>query len=317
MQRILYLDQNAWIALAQGAWDKERYPHQHEALVRVGNAVKDGKVAAPLTFSSIYETMKVNDPVRRAHLARTQAILSGGQVLRGRRAILTETMSAFLADRLDLVRQGPAEGWFLSNLWIEAAADYSPTTFGFEISERVLSHIRGNPVETLFDYIVMSDNQIRTEAVRQYSAGSATIVREIENRRSLVAGEPIALRRRAYGARLIIDEIDLILESGRALGLPWTTVGDVGSSTIRAIVTEVPILNAERELVIRLEDQAKPVTENDLRDMAAFTAALPFADIVVGEKGFVNLARQARLSERHVTALLTSVLDLDSELLMG
>jgi hypothetical protein len=67
--------------------------------------------------------------------------------------------------------------------------------------------------------------------------------------------------------------------------------------------------------VIRLEDQSKPVTENDLRDMLSFSTALPLADVIVAEKPFVGLARQAKLGETYGTLLLTSVTDLTSTVL--
>jgi hypothetical protein len=66
----------------------------------------------------------------------------------------------------------------------------------------------------------------------------------------------------------------------------------------------------QRELVVRLEDQGRPVSENDLRDMMSFITVLPFADIVVAERQFVNLSRQARLDERYETNMLTSIFDI-------
>ncbi len=118
------------------------------------------------------------------------------------------------------------------------------------------------------------------------------------------------MRRRAYGARLIVDELDFILSTGRRLGLNWTSVSDLDASLVRNIIANVPILNVERELVVRLESQPRGITENDLRDMIAFTTVLPLADVVVAEKPFVSLARQARLGERYGTTMLTSLFDL-------
>lgn len=94
------------------------------------------------------------------------------------------------------------------------------------------------------------------------------------------------------------------------MGLDWHTVRDIGSSLIRSIVADIPILNVERELAVRLEDQARGINENDLRDMAAFTTVVPFADLVVAEKQFVNLARQASLDKHQGTTLMTSIFDL-------
>lgn len=62
-------------------------------------------------------------------------------------------------------------------------------------------------------------------------------------------------------------------------------------------------------MVVRLEDQARDINENDLRDMMSFMTVIPFVDVVVAGKSFVNLARQARLGEAYKTELLTSVFE--------
>lgn len=312
--RILYLDQNAWIALARGAWDRNDYPREHQALTEVTAAIKQRGLMVPLSFANMYETMKVNDSARRINLARVQAVVSGARVFRGRREILRDTLRAYLCSRFGLASTLPIDGWFLSGLWLEAAADYSPKTYDFHVSDRVLRYIRANPVETLFNYLAFTPDDVRTEAVRLYTVGSTQLVAAIEGRRAIAAGETFALRKRAYGARMVIDEMEFILDVGRSLGLEWKDLRDVGSSLVRSIVVDVPILDVERELVIRLEDQNKPITENDLRDMSAFTTTLPFAHLIIAEKPFVNLAKQARLDVRYHTALLTSVLDFKSSM---
>ena len=312
--RILYLDQNAWIALARGAWDRNDHPREHQALTEVVTAIKQHELIVPLSFANMYETMKVNDPARRINLARVQAVVSGARVFRGRRRILTDTLRAYLCSRFGFASDPPTEGWFLSGLWLEAAADYSPEICDFQVSDRVLRYIRENPVETLLDYLAFTHDDVRTEAVRRYTVGSAELVAAIEGRRAIAAGETFALRKRAYGARMVIDEIEFILDTGRSLGLEWKDVRDVGSSLVRSIVVDIPILDVERELVVRLEDQDKPITENDLRDMSAFTTTLPFAHFVIAEKPFVNLAKQARLDVRYDTALLTTIFDFKSSM---
>jgi hypothetical protein len=311
MTKLLYLDQNAWIALARGAWDKAEFAREHAALARLIEAIEAGAMSVPLSFENTYETAKINDPKRRHHMAWVQATISGGQVFRGRRRIFTETLKSYVARRFSLPHPSPTDRWFLSDLWFEAAADYTPDLFGSQISQRVLDYIRTNPAKSLFDFLAFNNEKTRTEAVRRYSAGSNRLVAAIEARRAVVAGEPLAMRKRAYGARLILDELEFILATGRELGLDWNDVGDLGSSLVRNLAVAVPVLNVERELVVRLEDQARAVSENDLRDMSAFTSILPLADVVVAEKPFVNLARQARLGERYSTTLLTSIFDLE------
>ncbi|WP_027581174.1 hypothetical protein [Bradyrhizobium sp. Ai1a-2] len=119
-----------------------------------------------------------------------------------------------------------------------------------------------------------------------------------------MAGESFALRLRAYSAHLMLDEIDYILALGRRHGLPWRDTRDIGVKLGNSLVIEVPIMNVERQLTVRLEDQSRATTENDLRDMAAFITALPLVDVIVAEKQFVNLspAGQTRHAIRHAPA---------------
>ncbi|MFH1794881.1 MAG: hypothetical protein ABIK36_16890 [Pseudomonadota bacterium] len=295
------------MSLARGAWDKVSFPRDHARLVKLIGALDQQRFIVPLSFANIYETSKINDPVRRENMARTQVTISQGRVFRGRRRILGETLTAYLAEKFIIARAPPENHWFVSDLWFEAVADYSPSTFGFALPDAVIEHMRSDPARFLYDHLTASDEGTRLEGVRRFSAASANLVAGIEARRAIVASETLALRKRAYGARLVIDELDFILTTGRKLGLDWNDVRDIGPSLVRSIPEDVPILATERELAVRLEDQAKPIVENDLRDMSAFAAALPLADVVIGEKGFVNLARQARLGKTYGTQLLTSI----------
>lgn len=116
MGRLVYFDQNAWVALSRGAWDKAKFPKEHAALTKVVEAVQSKAVVVPLTFTNIYETAKINRPDRRLTMAQTQSLISGGQVFRSRRSILGETLSAHIADKFSLSRPAPMEHWFLSDL---------------------------------------------------------------------------------------------------------------------------------------------------------------------------------------------------------
>lgn len=314
-QKVLYLDQNAWIALARGAWDKAEHPADHAALVVVGEAVKAGHIIVPLSFTNIYETMKIDLPVRRAHLAHVLATVSGGKVLRGRRRIL----EGMLLQRIGTATRVPipplAWDWFLSDLWFEAVAEHGSGALDDEISAAVLDYMRQNPQEALFTYLLGEDEAVRKEGVRRYSADSQALITRLETRRHRLAGETFAMRLRVYAAQLMNEEMDYILALGRRCGLRWFTLADIGDKLAKSLISDVPILEVERQLTVRLEDQKRATNENDLRDMSAFTTALPLVDIMVAEKQFVNLSRQARLDERHGTRLLTSVHDLTPQML--
>ena len=85
---VVFLDQNKWIDLARvEAGKKTSGP-----LIPLYNALKAavdcGATVVPLSLSHIIETSKRNDQTSRRHLARTQASLSNGRVLRSRSARL-------------------------------------------------------------------------------------------------------------------------------------------------------------------------------------------------------------------------------------
>jgi hypothetical protein len=88
----------------------------------------------------------------------------------------------------------------------------------------------------------------------------------------------------------------------------------MGQKTARRIIEDVPTFHVEREIALRLEAQARPIEVNDFRDMQSFCAIIPYADDVIGENQFVNLARQAKLDKKYGTRLTTNVLDLAASL---
>jgi hypothetical protein len=98
------------------------------------------------------------------------------------------------------------------------------------------------------------------------------------------------------------------------LGLPISSLNELGSSRVRALAAWVPAFDVERELAVKTESESRDLEENDLRDIASLYTVLPYADIYVGEKAFINRARQANLGERYHTRLLTSVAEIPGEL---
>jgi hypothetical protein len=64
--KIVYLDQNKWIALAKAAKNPDEKSEARSALEFLVNERKAGRVLLPLTATNVYETHKINN--RRAAL---------------------------------------------------------------------------------------------------------------------------------------------------------------------------------------------------------------------------------------------------------
>ena len=92
-RKILYLDQNKWVELAQGQISATDFPVQREILAVLVEHVNTGALVVPLTATNLYETQKVNIKERREHLAWVQSTLSQGMVFRGRYSALKSRLS--------------------------------------------------------------------------------------------------------------------------------------------------------------------------------------------------------------------------------
>jgi hypothetical protein len=182
------------------------------------------------------------------------------------------------------------------------------------ISERVVSYIQSQPAKCLYDYLAKTPEDIRIMAVQKFSQGSDQLRSRIEDRRVRHAGERLAMRRRIYSTLLMIDERELILECARGAGALWSEIRDIGHVNARKLINDVPTYYIERELAVRLEDQKRAIHENDFRDMQSFCSAFAYADQVIGENQFTNLARQAKLHKKYQTEVSSSIASLATSL---
>ena len=58
------------------------------------------------------------------------------------------------------------------------------------------------------------------------------------------------------------------------------------------VINDSPTYYIEREIALRLEaQQNRPIEKNDFRDMQTFCAVVAYADVVVAENQFANLAQ--------------------------
>jgi len=182
------------------------------------------------------------------------------------------------------------------------------------LSKRVLAAIRSDPPRFMFDYLTETPEDVRLMAVSQFSEGLEKLRQAIEDRRARDASEPIPMRRRMHSARLMINELDLILSFVRKAGLSKPDETAVLRNNARNIINECPTYFIEREIGLRIEAQSRAIEENDFRDMQAFCAVLAYADIVIAENMFSNLAKQAGLHKMYGTRITTNLADVPGAL---
>lgn len=308
--RIVYLDQNKWIELARAEKFPSKFPDKFALLERLRREFAAGETLFPLSAANIFETYKIGDPHRRKSLAMLQATLSGGFVFRGRYCRLEEELSEFLCRTYGLEFKPKLPFWFLSDLFFEAFSESDDARMNPKPSSRIIDFIRQHPAWALHDYLTTASDAERTAAVKNWSNGSEAVRVRIESRRERHRNESLSMRRRIYNVLMFSGEIELLATLAKKYGVHWNSVEDIGSPIARRLVNEMPIYHVERELAIRLEAQTRPINENDFRDVQAYCASIPYADVVVGENLVINLARQARLGEKYGTKFETDILAL-------
>ncbi len=304
---IVYLDQNMWIDLARAVRDPDNHPEARQILEALGAAIDARMIATSLTASNLYETQKVRDPMLRATIAHTQVAFSGGWVFRGRRRRLEVEAARVLSEIYDLPWTEPEPGWFLSNLFFEAQADLTDPRMAPTISPQALKFIADSPAEALFDYLLAKDEPARQQALMMFEAGADDLRQNIEERRFRHRDQLVSMKRRISSVLIFNDDQDTLIAVAERLGLPWRCFADNKGATMRRMISEVPTLNIERELSLKLESQKRAVHINDFSDMLNFTTALPYADVIVAEKQFVNLARQSGVADRYPVRLETKL----------
>jgi hypothetical protein len=304
---VVFLDQNMWIDLARAVLSPQDHPRDREVLKLLCAKAKDGAARFPLTVANLYETHKVIDPELRAAIAYTQTALSSAEVFRGRRRRLEVEISRVLSDIYGLPWLEPEPDWVFSRLHFESQAELDDPRFGSLISDDYLAYVRKSPSAALFDYLAGIDETVRREAVAKFEASSEAQRLKIEARRAEHQGESLSMRRKIYSVLLVLDDQDTMIAVADKLGLPWRCFEDQNGATMRRIIKETPTFIIEREIVLKLEALNRPSHVNDLRDMQNFTTVLPYADLMVTEKAFSNLARQAGLATHFGARLETNL----------
>lgn len=307
--KILYLDQNKWIELARGHKSPHEFPMQHAVLSVLVEEANAGRLRVPLTSTNLYETHKIADQERRKHLAWLQATLSRGTVFRGRHKRLEVEVIDLLRARC---RQNPIPRephWFLSDVFFESVAEIGDERLP-QPTDRAIAAIRSNPPRFMFDYLTSLPDDLRKTAVSRFSDGTERLRQAIEKQRAEDANQTDSMRRRLSSARLMINDAELIASLVRKAGLPEADETRFLQLHGRSVIDECATYLIELEIGLRLEKQKRPIEENDFRDMQTFCAVVAYADLVVAENMFSNLAIQASLHKKFSTRITTKLADI-------
>ncbi len=308
---IIFLDQNKWIELARVEANKKSSTQLRSLYSQLMTAVARQEVLIPLSLSHIIETSKRNDPVSREHLARTQAKLSRGHVIRSRKGRLIIEFRFALKKVFNEPLVALPDNWAIVQGFIQAFEQFDELVAPSReaaMGKLINEHIR--PEDQLYDFLTQQDEGRRRRGIATFLHGSDELLERIVRRRESMNGISREMQYRAYGGQLFCDHQCIMLSQIASIGKTIDDVKQLSDETMAKIIDDVPTLNIERDLAMKLEAQDRALERNDFLDMYSMCSAIPYSTWVIGEKMFINLANQCKLDKKYGSMLSTKLLDL-------
>lgn|GEM_PF-2267159 len=306
--KILFLDQNKWIDLAKVHSGKVSSGPVYETYLHLSAALRNGEIIAPLTISNIIETSKRHDLASRSDVVHAQAEFSKGWVFRSRKSRLLVEIRNALHLAFGYAPVSLPSNWIVVPNFIRAFEEYESSM----VAMAGYMDKRFGAKNTYLDFMLNQHDQTRRDAHAIFSRQSDLLVERIEKRRKEFGNYSKEMQRRAYSVHLFSDHQELIVQELINIGHTLQEMEKLGPDMFVKFLENIPTLNVELKLAISREAQTGSLKANDLGDVENFYTSIPYADVIVAEKNFVNLAKQTKLDKEYGVKLYTNFEDLPS-----
>lgn len=311
----VYLDQKDWIGLAKATYRSDATENEQTVAATLQAFADANLVRFPVSEAHLMEAARIGKQEQRLKLASVFARFGRNWFLAGRQTRLPYEIECALAKVFDVSPPRPAFDAFAQDfLW--AFGDYAFLAKLFDMPVERLRTIScfAGPTMGMLDYLAFDDDENRRAAVEQFSAGTKALVERIEHRRMRTRSESHDVRSRIYSALLFMDIQERLGVGLHAIGRTHDDLRTLPDDRIAQIVDFTPSFEIERCLALRAEREGSPES-NDVMDIAALTAAIPYCDIVVTEKFWVHLARTTGIAAKFNTVMLSSLQELNAQLI--
>ena len=119
------------------------------------------------------------------------------------------------------------------------------------------------------------------------------------------------MRFRAYSAQLFFEVKDKIATALLRMGRTFEDLRALPGEKIASLIDLVPCWDVERCLSVQVEQQwNRELQGNDVYDIAALTAAIPYCDVVVTEKLWTHLCNASGIDVRYNSRVVNSIFDI-------
>jgi len=129
-------------------------------------------------------------------------------------------------------------------------------------------------------------------------------------------GEPDDIQRRTYMVVLFYELQDFYIRTARKYGVAESCFMELSLDKMIHLITEVPPLDVECALAVQhLKQWDKPERANDVRDITHLCMAVPYCDVVVTERYWIDKLRREKIDTKYKTNLLPNLEQLESLLI--
>ena len=323
-QKVIYLDQNIWICLAQAYYGRNRNPDDAKVCKAVLKASESDKVIFPLSAVHMVETHRNNQQQRRERLIDFMIEVSKMYTIPNYEYLIYAELYRAIIKRLDpevfqemIKRLDPRYFQQIINYFYPAV-----NIKDFIIRKGISNMLANNEIKGLDNkeaFIRVCKNEEASNVVRANRYLDYIRADNIEKWRNQVIcwNEDRNRRSDAFFSKAFVDEIvgKIVRIKHLELDFPKEVLSPKelcsNQNDIINFSKDVPTFDVFSELFRRrLNDYNKPLETNDFYDIASLAVAIPYCDIVVAEKKFSAIAKDAKLDKIYNTIILSSIKEL-------
>ncbi|MBB2495947.1 hypothetical protein [Aquipseudomonas ullengensis] len=288
---VVYLDQNKWIELARIKNGKESSDRARQLLAEIDAARQSGFVF-PLSAIHIMEFSRIKDPERRARLGKVMWEYSAGITTTPLKIMLCwELEVAFASKGYAITPEKPSYlGQGIAHAFGEQLDHPITAMFSKEIDKAMLCGMKNTP-------------PIQWGASSECRDNFANHLRSIHKMKGDLERDKWEDWMYAISMADIVEPLHIVMSKYK---IPVSEIETWGVDGIKSFMDSMPT----RKLDIHLHRQVlqnpnyKP-KHSDLEDWAGLGPAMCYADIVVCEKHFADLA--CRSNYQHNSRVETSI----------
>jgi len=321
--KLLYLDQNQWDKLEKVYYNEREDPLIEEVLSNLQNLVKEGIIRIVIDINRQIETSRRDIEESRKKLADFMLKLSKGYFV----------LPSFFLEKFEIKnyfhKKLGVQEFDIKELAIGKETEYlvggMPSIETDKIDKEDLNKLnmsikeyfsRQEFIEGLFYKFLRKDNYRKKQSVEKAEA-NRKILYSMENERQRRDYQTeqnwLYLSRMIFEVYELTDNSinDLEKKNNALMIIKYTPLTFNRIKEKRDFIKQFPLIYTHCTLVdFRNRDLRRDILGNDTIDIVSYVLPIVYFDFVVGEKYFINLAKQAKLDKEYGTILLRELSDL-------